>query len=190
MTHTDRYKKKNRRVARRRVRQAGFSLVEALMALAVFAVLAAAVGGAVVAAVQALTAAHADMLFTSKVSLTEDRLRKATAALRFPLWTGELPEMAAGDPLTLPYVNGSAQVSLRVSFEDSRLSVAYVSAGTGQVLENRTFTGFSRAEWAYLMDERPEPVGLTFTLVPEAPPQKTLIISERFGGAPLGRVYQ
>ena len=82
----------------------GFTIVETLMAIVVFTVVGIAVAGASVIAIRALTAAHAEMTYTSNLGLTEDYLRSQVALVRFPFWLTELPEIDDPEHLNLPYV--------------------------------------------------------------------------------------
>ncbi len=172
--------------------QAGFTLVEAIIAVAVFGVLITAVTGATVTAIRALTAAYADLRFTSTLSLTEHELRSRAASVRFPFWYKELPDIDGEERLSLPYVDGDKTRTLEVIFADSLLTVGVGAASEDEPADDpgarRVFSGYSAAAWAYLKNQEEEIVGLSFTLTSEAYPERQIIINTRFGGLPLGEV--
>ena len=87
-------------------------------------------------------------------------------------------------------MHGSADRRLEIAYADAVLTVRTVAVDSGDVVDSRSFTGFSKVEWAYLRNDRQEPVGVVFTLVPEAFPGRPVTITTRFGASPLGKVYQ
>jgi type II secretory pathway pseudopilin PulG len=169
-------------------REGGFSLIEAVVALAVFSVLGAALASIAVVSFQALESAHAEMEAVSEISLAEKLIRDSVSEIRFPIWLSALPEIAEGEEMAIPYLHGDKDLFFKMSFEGGRLIIDSPAEGESAVPSRRRFSAFAKMSWEILSTDKDEAYGVAVTLQPVDPAAPPIKVAARFGSAPLGKV--
>jgi hypothetical protein len=170
--------------------EAGFSLIEAIVALAVFSGLGVTLASISIMSFQALEKAHQEMVITAEESYAEDLIRKSVSDIRFPLWLAEISTVEEDGALSIPYLVGNKDLIFSIKFENDLLTIDAATDPDAAIPVRRVFNVFSKATWEILKSEKDEAYGISFTLQPHDPAAPPIIIAERFGSAPLGKLYE
>ena len=157
----------------------GFSVLELMVALLLFSALGVAVWSGLAGGQNLVRRSMRVAAGTSRLLQMEQYLRRQALRVRTPFWQVGAGVQAAGQALSVPWLDGQADGSLVLDFQDQRLRVRARQGDPGMV-----FGPFQSVECAVYDDASGHPAGLKVSVVAE-PGDPPLVIQAAFGGTPI-----
>jgi prepilin-type N-terminal cleavage/methylation domain-containing protein len=147
---------------------AGFTLLEALAALAVLSIAGMSVLAGANIAINTLDAAKTRAVFTARLLYADERLRRTVGEIAIPYWeqagyaTAKLVMSTHGNTLELPWYQGKRDAVLRLYQRDTALVLDIVTTEGCESIP--LYEGVESVELGLMLNAGEQPCGVTVKL--------------------------